>query len=125
MKVREIMTADVGTCRPETNLAEAVKLMWEKDCGSLPVVKSDGKLGGIITARDICVALATRGQTAEHISVGEVATGKIYTCATDDDTTAALQTMKSQRVRRLPVACPRFRRAGLPQRPGSLARTAG
>ena len=36
MKVREIMTADVGTCRPETNLAEAVKLMWEKDCGALP-----------------------------------------------------------------------------------------
>ena len=37
MKVREIMTADVGTCRPETNLAEAVKLMWENDCGALPV----------------------------------------------------------------------------------------
>jgi CBS domain-containing protein len=103
MKVREIMTADIGTCRPETNLAEAVKLMWEKDCGVLPVVKSDGRLGGIITDRDICVALATRGQTADHISVGEVATGKIYTCVTDDDTSAALQTMKSQRVRRLPV----------------------
>jgi CBS domain-containing protein len=103
MKVREIMTADVGTCRPETNLAEAVKLMWEKDCGALPVVKSDGKLGGIITDRDICVALATRGQTADHISVGEVASGKIYTCVTDDDTSAALQTMKSQRVRRLAV----------------------
>ena len=90
-------------CRPETNLAEAVKLMWEGDCGALPVVKSHGKVCGMITDRDICVAVATRGETADRIAVRDVTVGKAYTCAPDDDATVALRTMKSQRVRRLPV----------------------
>lgn len=103
MKVREIMTSDVKACRPETNLAEAVKLMWDRDCGVLPVVKADGKVFGMITDRDICVAMATRGQTADRIAVRDVTAGKAYTCLPDDDAVAALQTMKAQRVRRLPV----------------------
>ena len=103
MKVREIMTSDVKTCRAETNLAEAVKFMWERDCGVLPVVKADGKVTGMITDRDICVAIATRGRTADRIAVHDVATGKLCTCAADDDAIVALQMMKSERVRRLPV----------------------
>jgi CBS domain-containing protein len=103
MKVREIMTSDVKTCRPETNLAEVVKLMWEQDCGVLPVVKSDGRVSGMITDRDISVAIATRGQAADRIAVHDVIAGKAYTCSLDDDAIVALKTMKSQRVRRLPV----------------------
>lgn len=103
MKVREMMTSDVKTCRPETNLAEAVTLMWERDCGVLPIVKADGKVSGMITDRDICIAMATRGQTADRIAVSDVASGKPATCAPDDDAIVALQTMKSRRVRRLPV----------------------
>jgi CBS domain-containing protein len=103
MKVREMMTKDVTTCRPETNLAEVVKLMWEQDCGVLPVVTSDGTVSGMITDRDICVALATRGQTADRIAVHDVIAGTTYTCLVDDDAMVALKTMKSQRVRRLPV----------------------
>jgi CBS domain-containing protein len=103
MKVREMMTKDVTTCRRETNLAEVVKLMWEQDCGVLPVVTSDGNVSGMITDRDICVALATRGQTADRIAVHDVIAGTAYTCLVDDDAIVALKTMKSQRVRRLPV----------------------
>jgi CBS domain-containing protein len=80
-----------------------VKLMWEQDCGVLPVVKADGKVSGMITDRDICVAIATRGRTADQIAVRDVTTATICTCAPDDDAIVALQTMKSQRVRRLPV----------------------
>ena len=103
MKIREIMTSDVKTCRPETSLADVVKLMWEQDCGVLPVVKSDGKVSGMITDRDICVALATRGQTADRIAVHDVIAGTAYTCSSEDDAMVALKTMKSHRVRRLPV----------------------
>jgi CBS domain-containing protein len=103
MKVREIMTSDVATCRPETNLAEVVKLMWERDCGVLPVVKSDGNVVGMITDRDICVAIATRGWTADRIAVRDVTAGNVSTCTPDEDANVALQTMKAQRVRRLPV----------------------
>ena len=103
MKVREIMTSDVKTCRPETSLAEVVKLMWERDCGVLPVVKSDGRVSGMITDRDICVALATRGQTADRIAVHDVIAETACTCSLEDDAIVALKTMKSQRVRRSPV----------------------
>jgi len=103
MKVREIMTSHVTTCRPETNLAEVVTLMWEQDCGVLPVVTSDRTVSGMITDRDICVALATRGLTADRIAVHDVIAGTAYTCSVDDDAIVALKTMKSQRVRRLPV----------------------
>jgi CBS domain-containing protein len=103
MKVRELMTSDVRTCRPETNLAEAVKDMWEADCGALPVVNDEGRVTGIITDRDICIAVATRGRAADHIAVREVARDHAYTCLPDDEATAALQTMKAHKIRRLPV----------------------
>ena len=113
MKVREIMTKDVRTCRPDTSLAEAVRLMWEKDCGVLPVVTADGKVTGMITDRDICVAIATRGQTADRILVSGVIGPKVCICAPDDDAIVALQTMKSQRIRRLAVVDARGRLLGI------------
>lgn len=103
MKVRDLMTSDVKTCRPETNLAEAVKDMWHGDFGVLPVVNDEGRVTGVITDRDICIAVATRGRSADRIAVHEVAQGRAYTCLPDDDATAALETMKVHKIRRLPV----------------------
>ena len=103
MRVRDLMTSDVKSCRPQTNLAEAVQEMWEGDCGALPVVSDDGRVAGIITDRDICIALATRSRSADRIAVREVARDHVYTCLTDEDVSAALQKMKLHKVRRLPV----------------------
>lgn len=106
MKVRDLMTSDVMTCRPETNLAEVVREMWDKDYGVLPVVNDEGRVTGVITDRDICIAVATKGGTADHIAVREVAQAHAYTCLPDDDVAAALKTMKAHKVRRLPVVTP-------------------
>jgi CBS domain-containing protein len=103
MKVRELMTSEVRTCRAETSLAEAVREMWEGDCGALPVVNDEGRVTGMITDRDICIALATRGRSADRVAVREVAQGHVHTCLRDDDATVALQTMKAHKIRRLPV----------------------
>lgn len=103
MKVRDLMTSDVRTCRSETNLAEVVRDMFEGDCGALPVVSDDGRVAGIITDRDICIAVATRGRSADRIAVREVARDHVYTCVPDDDASAALQMMKLHKIRRLPV----------------------
>lgn len=102
IKVREIMTAQPVTCGPDTNLATAASLMLDADCGILPVV-SDGKLVGVVTDRDMFIALATRNKLASEITVGEVARPQVFTCEPDDDVHAALATMKSRHVRRLPV----------------------
>jgi CBS domain-containing protein len=42
------MTTDVKVCTPDTTVAEAAHLMWQGDCGILPVV-DDGELAGVVT----------------------------------------------------------------------------
>lgn len=102
MKVRDLMTADVRTCTPDTTVAEAAQLMWDADCGILPVV-DDGELIGVATDRDLYIALATRDERASQLRVGAVATTSPATCAPEDEVQAALATMREARVRRLPV----------------------
>jgi CBS domain-containing protein len=103
MKVQEIMTGDVASCHPDTTVADVAKAMWDRDCGTLPVVTTEGRVIGMITDRDICIAVATRGRTADRIAVREVSAGKVYSCLPEDDVNEALETMKLHQVRRLPV----------------------
>lgn len=103
MRVKDIMMGTPFTCRKEANLGEAVELMWKANCGFLPVVGEDGKVCGVVTDRDICIALGTRSKVAGELTVGEVATHKIHACSPEDEIHMALLTMRNGRVRRLPV----------------------
>jgi CBS domain-containing protein len=103
MKVKDLMTPEPRTCTPSTNLAEAAALMLDADCGILPVVDDKGKLGGVVTDRDMYIALATRNTLAAQLTVGDVARSQVFTCGPDDDVHGALKTMKAHHVRRLPV----------------------
>lgn len=103
MKVRDLMTTNAITCSPETNLATAAGLMWDNDCGLLPVTDGDGKVVGLITDRDICIAVATRHRLASEIPVSEVISGRVYACAPQDRVQDVLQSMREAKVRRLPV----------------------
>ncbi len=103
MKVQDVMTRDVQTCRPETNLAPVAMTMYHFDCGTIPVVDDEGRVVGMITDRDICIALATKHQNAWDVQVRDVISWKVYACSPDDDITTALRVMRQERVRRLPV----------------------
>ena len=103
MQVQDIMVRDTKFCRLNNNLAAAAAIMWANDCGGLPVLDGGGKVVGMITDRDICIAAGTRNRLPSDIQVSEVAPQKIYTCAPEDDIHAALKTMQKQKVRRLPV----------------------
>jgi CBS domain-containing protein len=102
MKVKDIMTPDPRTCSPGMNLAAAAALMLDGDCGILPVVDA-GKLVGVVTDRDLFIALATRDRRPSRMTIGEVVQSPVRTCGPDDDVHAALATMKAHHVRRLPV----------------------
>lgn len=112
MKVRDLMTADPITCAPATNVAAAAQLMWEGDCGILPVV-DDGRLVGVATDRDLYIAVATRNQRPSDLLVGEVATKVVITCDPEDDVQDVLAKMKRALVRRLPVVGPGARVLGM------------
>ncbi len=106
MKVKEIMTVDPKACTTTTNLAEAASFMWDYDCGILPVVGDGGRVVGLITDRDICIGGATKNGNLSNIAVEEIMTGKVYSCAPQDDVRKALKTMQERKVRRLPVVAP-------------------
>jgi CBS domain-containing protein len=103
MEVKEIMTVNPKACTAATNLAEAASFMWDCDCGILPVVADEGRVVGLITDRDICIAGATKNRNLSNIAVEEIMTGKVYSCAPEDDVREALETMQQRRVRRLAV----------------------
>jgi CBS domain-containing protein len=103
MKVKEIMTANAKRCTPTSTLAEAAGLMWQNDCGILPVVAAGDKLIGLVTDRDICMAAMLKNRDLANISVEEVISGKVFSCKPEDDVHMVLETMGENKVRRLPV----------------------
>lgn len=103
MKVQDVMSSEVKTCRPEQSLAAAATMMWEYDCGALPVVNESNQVLGMITDRDIAIAAGTKGRCASEIAINEVISGKVIAASLDDDVHAALRTMRHEKVRRLPV----------------------
>jgi CBS domain-containing protein len=103
MKVQDVMTSEVKSCRPETSLAVAAVMMLNYDCGALPVVNDENKVIGIITDRDIAIAAATKARLASEIPVGEVISRKVYSAMPNEDIHAALKTMRHEKIRRLPI----------------------
>lgn len=103
MKVRDVMTPSAVCCKPNTNVGAAVELLWSHNCGMLPVVGTDNKLLGIVTDRDICIAMGTRNRLPGNLTVGEIAITHVFTCKPDDEIHEAIGTMAEKQVRRLPV----------------------
>ncbi|HEX8639274.1 MAG TPA: CBS domain-containing protein [Pyrinomonadaceae bacterium] len=103
MKVQDVMTAEVGFCRAEDNLANAAHIMWEKDCGAVPILDAENRVAGMITDRDICIALGTRDRRASEIGVGEFCRADTIVCAPDDKLKAVLKKMAKNQIKRLPV----------------------
>ena len=106
MLVREAAVQDVLTAREDVSLADAGTLLRNADCGALPVVDADFRVIGMLTDRDIALALAEGDASASAISVGEVMTRDLQTCRPDEDVRAALQRMTEHGIRRLPVCTP-------------------
>ena len=96
------MVKDAKFCSPKLNLAAVAEVLWKQGCGTLPVVEN-GRVLGMITDRDICIALGTRNAKAAETLVKDVTLPKLFYCAPEDDIHTALRTMAAQKVRRLPV----------------------
>lgn len=103
MNVQALMNPNVKSAGTDASVADVVAIMRANDCGSIPIVDEKNKVVGIITDRDICLALALRRLPAAEIAVTDMMSRKVYACGPDEDVSAALETMKNKRVRRLPV----------------------
>jgi len=103
MNVQNVMSRDVETCGPESDLAEAAMIMWRKDCGVVPVTTGERQVVGVITDRDICMAVATKHRCAEDVQVREVIAGEPVVVRADDDVRTAMERMRTLKIRRMPV----------------------
>ena len=103
MRVKDIMTTHVASCNPATNLATAVEMLWSHDCGALPVLDDVGRVIGIVTDRDLCIALGTRDRRPSELTVGDVMQPALMKCEPGADIRSALDTMGAEKIRRLLV----------------------
>ena len=103
MKVKELMNPDANSIWITESLADAAKLMWQNDCGILPIIKDGKKVVGMITDRDICMGTAMKDANPSSISVEQVMSGKVFAATPDQEVEEALEMMKAHKVRRLPV----------------------
>jgi CBS domain-containing protein len=103
MRVRDIMTQPATTCAPETTIAIAGHLMEDTGGGILPVVDLRRRLLGVVTDRDLLLTLANTERGAAQVTVREAMRSDVTTCASDDELRVALEAMRRNAVRRLPV----------------------
>jgi len=103
VQVQEIMTREVTAASLEMNAAQAAEVMWNKNCGSLPVIADGGRVVGIVTDRDLFIALGTQNRRPADVPLGEIMRPSPSVCSPEEDLHRALDTMAKERVRRLPV----------------------
>ena len=106
MNVEQLMTRNVRTCCPNDSLSDAARIMWEADCGCVPVTEQcygSAKVVGMITDRDICMAAYTQELPLSEIEVGSVMAKTLYSCRTTDSIAAALKVLEQNQIHRLLV----------------------
>ncbi len=88
------------------SVADAARLMLEQHVGSLVVVdETEGGriVVGMLTDRDIVLAVVARDFNAQTIRVAEIMSKVLTTCRSDDSMTNAMELMRRDGVRRIPV----------------------
>ena len=113
MKVADLMTSEVRACSTHDSLNAAARIMWDHDCGCAPVVDTHGKLIGIVTDRDVCMAAYTQGKPLQSIPVERAMSAKVISCGRADDLESAHRLMRTYEIHRLPVVDSRGRLAGI------------
>lgn len=103
MKIENLMTRAVKTCRPDDTLARAAQIFWDQDCGVAPVVDAENRVVGMLTDRDVCMAGWMSGRPLAELRVVDSMTDRVYSCRSDDTPARALSMLRARHVRRLPV----------------------
>ncbi len=113
MKVKELMTRPARACFKDTALSTAASMMWDMNCGSIPVIDRKEKVIGMITDRDICMATTLNHVHPDRLKVADVAQRDVVTCLPTDEDETALKAMRKHHIHRLPVVDDKGKLEGL------------
>ena len=103
MNANELMSREPRTVRMGDRLDAAARVLWEQDCGIVPVVDGANVLVGVLTDRDLCMVAYTQGRPFPEIPVTAVMARSVRTCRPDDTVAVVLTTLQQAQVHRLPV----------------------
>jgi CBS domain-containing protein len=112
MNVEQLMTKDLSMCSPNDALDCAARVMWEKDCGVVPIVDGE-RIVGMITDRDICIAAYTQNRLLGQILISSVAMKPVVSVRPEDSIQQAEDEMQRHQVRRVAVVDNRGRLVGM------------
>ena len=102
-RLRDFATTTVVVAEPDTTALIAAQLMRKHHIGALVVVDAEEKSSpvGIVTDRDLVLALMAEGLDADLFTVGDIMSTQLVLASPDMDAMDAVQLMRTQRLRRL------------------------
>jgi len=104
MNVSEAMTRSVKSCSASSSLDEVARMMWDGDCGAIPVVSDDNRPIGIITDRDIAMCAMHRHEPLWNIQASQVIDGQRLICVKENESIEhCVEKMREACVRRIVV----------------------
>jgi CBS domain-containing protein len=98
----DLMTASPRTCTGFSTVLEAVMIFRDADCGAVPILE-DGKPVGVLTDRDVALALATHGERLPGLPVAEIMSKGVVSVAPDAPLEDVVDRFGDKGVRRLLV----------------------
>ena len=114
MLVKEVMKSNIESCRPDSNLESIALMMWNHDCGAIPVTDEQGKPVGIITDRDIAMGSSLNHRCLWELTANDImAKRPLYSCQSEDNMAQVLEVMKEHQIRRVPVVDDEGRLTGI------------
>ena len=103
MRVKDCMgIKEVVQATPDTNLHQIAELMNNNHVGCIPVCNEE-QVVGLVTDRDIVTRAIASKLNCETTKVSDIMNTKIIKTTPDTDINEALETMKKNQIRRLPV----------------------
>lgn len=103
MKAEDVMTRDPKSCFIDETAADAAHVMWENDCGAVPVIDRENRLMAMVTDRDLCMAAYTQGRPLREIALSTAASHLLVAARRHDEATVVETLMARHRIRRIPI----------------------
>ena len=93
----------IATIRPDATIADAVNMLHRERIGAIVVSEDGNSVDGILSERDIVIALAEQAADLLSLTVGRIMTRDVVTCEPGDTVGELMAEMTNRRVRHLPV----------------------
>ena len=104
MTAKDLMTPNPASCLGDTPVADAARMMAERDCGQIPVVEGKTrKVVGVVTDRDIVCRAVAKNRNPLDMRIESVMSSPAVTVSETSDAEEVTRVMEKHQIRRVPV----------------------